>query len=116
MTKPTKTDLSKIDKVNPREIWEREADFTKWLAKEENISKLSETLQIKFEKAKVESPAGRYSVDIATDIAKGGGKVIIENQLEATDHRHLGQAITYASALDAKFVLWVVKHFTEEHR
>ena len=110
------TKLSKIDKVNPREIWKRESDFTKWLAKEENISRLSEKLQIKFEKAKVESAAGRYSVDIAADIAKDGGKVIIENQLEATDHKHLGQVITYASALDAKFVLWVVENFTDEHR
>ena len=118
MTKPPKTDLSRINKVEDlREIWKHEAyDFTKWLAEEENISILGEEIGVHFENVKAESAAGRYYVDIVANEAEGGGKVIIENQLEATDHRHLGQVITYASAFEAKFILWVVKNFTEEHR
>jgi len=111
------TKLSKITKVNPREVWAHEAqDFTKWLAAEENISLLSDELQIQFENVRVESAAGRYFVDIVADAADNGGKVIIENQLETTNHRHLGQLITYASAFDAKFILWVVTDFNEEHK
>ena len=117
MTKLSKIGLSRIDKVNLRDVWEHEAyDFTKWLAEENNISILSEEIGIKFENVEVESAAGRYYADIVADVAEGGGKVIIENQLEATNHSHLGQIITYASAFEAKFVLWVVKNFTEEHR
>lgn len=111
------TILSKISKVHPRDVWAHEAyDFTKWLAAEENISLLSDELQIQFENVRIESAAGRYFVDIVADVADNGGKVIIENQLETTNHRHLGQLITYASAFDAKFILWVVTDFNEEHR
>lgn len=111
------TQLSKITKVNPREVWAHEAyDFTKWLAAEENMALLSDEMQIQFENIRIESAAGRYFVDIVADVADNGGKVIIENQLETTNHRHLGQLITYASAFDAKFILWVVTDFNEEHK
>lgn len=111
------TQLAKISKVNPRDVWAHEAyDFTKWLAAEENIALLSDELQIQFENVRIESAAGRYFVDIVADASDNGGKVIIENQLETTNHRHLGQLITYASAFDAKFILWVVTDFNEEHK
>ena len=111
------SELSKITKVNPREVWAHEAyDFTKWLAAEENIALLSDEIQIQFENLSIESAAGRYFVDIVADVADNGGKAIIENQLETTNHRHLGQLITYASAFDAKFILWVVTDFNEEHK
>jgi hypothetical protein len=109
--------LSRITKVNPRDIWKHEAlDFTKWLSKEENISVLCEELGIEIENIKAEAAAGRYNVDIIGDESYSKRKVIIENQLEPTDHKHLGQILTYASAYDAALIIWVVTDYTEEHR
>jgi hypothetical protein len=109
--------LSRITKVNPREIWKHEAlDFTQWLAREENISILCEELGIEIENVKSEASAGRYNVDIIADEIDSKRKVIIENQLEPTDHKHLGQILTYASAFDASIIIWIVTDFTEEHR
>ena len=107
--------LAKITKVDLQEVWPHEAyDFTKWLA--ENISLLGEVLQIEFGNVRIEEAAGRYFVDIVADGADGESRIIIENQLEKTDHKHLGQLVTYASVLDAKHVLWIVKDFNDEHK
>jgi hypothetical protein len=109
--------LSRITKINPREVWKHEAlDFTQWLAKEENISVLCEELEINLENVKPEAAAGRYNVDLVADDIDTKRKVIIENQLEPTDHKHLGQLLTYASAYDASIIIWVVTDYTEEHR
>lgn len=109
--------LARISKVNPREVWKHEAlDFTQWLAKEENISVLCEELEINLENVKPEAAAGRYNVDLVADDIDTKRKVIIENQLEPTDHKHLGQLLTYASAYDASIIIWVVTDYTEEHR
>jgi hypothetical protein len=109
--------LSRITKINPRDIWKHEAiDFTQWLAKEENISVLCEELEINLQNIKPEASAGRYNVDIVADDIDNKRKVIIENQLEPTDHKHLGQLLTYASAYDASIIIWVVTDYTEEHR
>lgn len=109
--------LSRITKVNPREIWKHEAiDFTQWLAQEDNISLLCEELEINLENVKPEASAGRYNVDIVADDIDTKRKVIIENQLESTDHKHLGQLLTYASAYDASVIIWIVTDYTEEHR
>jgi hypothetical protein len=109
--------LSRITKVNPRDIWKHEAlDFTQWLAKEENISILCEELGIEIENIKPEASAGRYNVDIIADEIDSKRKVIIENQLEPTDHKHLGQILTYASSYDAAIIIWIVTDYTEEHR
>jgi len=109
--------LARITKVNPREVWKHEAlDFTQWLAKEENISVLCEELEINLENVTPEAAAGRYNVDLVADDIDTKRKVIIENQLEPTDHKHLGQLLTYASAYDASIIIWVVTDYTEEHR
>jgi len=109
--------LSRITKVNPREVWKHEAlDFTQWLAKEENIAVLCDELEINLDNIKPEAAAGRYNVDIVADDIDTKRKVIIENQLESTDHKHLGQILTYASAYDASVIIWVVTDYTEEHR
>jgi hypothetical protein len=111
------TRLARLSKVNPRDIWKHEAiDFTRWLSKEENISVLCEELELNLENIKPESAAGRYNVDIVADEIDSKRKVIIENQLEQTDHKHLGQLLTYASAYDASIVIWLVADYTEEHR
>jgi hypothetical protein len=109
--------LSRITKVNPREIWKHEAhDFTQWLSKDENIEILCEELELNLENIKPEAAAGRYNVDIVADDIDTKRKVIIENQLESTDHKHLGQLLTYASAYDASIIVWLVTDYTEEHR
>jgi Domain of unknown function (DUF4268) len=109
--------LSRISKINPRDIWSHEAlHFTQWLAKEENISVLCEELELNLENVKPEAAAGRYNVDLVADDIDSKRKVIIENQLASTDHKHLGQLLTYASAFDASIIIWVVTDYTEEHR
>ncbi len=108
--------IGKLTKVELREVWKNEAaDFTKWLGKNENITLLGEDLGIDFQEVETEHPVGSFSADIlATDSA--GNKVIIENQLEATDHDHLGKIITYAAGVTANLCIWIVKHAREEHR
>lgn len=109
--------LGVLNKVDLRAIWPHEAlDFTRWLALEENIQRLCEELDITLENIKVEEAAGRYNVDIVADEAATKRKVIIENQLEITDHKHLGQILTYAAAHEAGIIIWNVKNYTEEHK
>lgn len=109
--------LGELKQIELREVWGHEAiDFTRWLAKEENINKLADELDLEFENVKTEESAGRYSVDILANDVNLKRKVIIENQLEATDHKHLGQILTYASAHDASIIIWIVKDYTEEHK
>jgi len=109
--------LGSLKSIDLRSVWNHEAhDFTRWLANEENIAILSEELDIEIENIKPEESAGRYSVDIIADEVNTGKKIIIENQLETTDHKHLGQILTYASAHDASIIVWIVKDYTEEHK
>ena len=100
-----------------RKVWPHEAlDFTPWLAKDENIAILGNEIGMEIAVDGTESAVGDFSVDIiATDIATGQ-KVIIENQLEDTNHDHLGKLITYAAGKEARTIIWVVKHAREEHR
>lgn len=100
-----------------RKVWPHEAlDFTPWLAKDENIAILANEIGMEIAVDGTESAVGDFSVDIiATDIATGQ-KVIIENQLEDTNHDHLGKLITYAAGKEARTIIWVVKHAREEHR
>lgn len=101
--------LGNLKTIDLRNVWNHEAhDFTRWLADEENIAILSEELDIEMENIKAEESAGRYSVDIIADEVNSGKKIIIENQLETTDHKHLGQILTYASAHDAGIIIWIV--------
>ena len=109
--------LGRITKMNPRNIWAHEAlDFTQWLVREENISVLCQELQINITNVRAEASAGRYYVDIVGDEIESNRKVVIENQLESTDHKHLGQLLTYASAFDASIIVWLVTDYAEEHR
>lgn len=108
--------LGRLEQVSLRQVWQHEAhDFTKWLSKAENIAYLQEELDLSFTDVKVEDSAGSFSVDITAEDTEGR-KVIIENQLESTDHKHLGQLLTYASAFDASVIIWVVKDYRDEHK
>lgn len=110
-------ELANLNKVSIREIWKNEAsDFTQWLAQPENIALLSDEIGIDVKLVKTEADVGRFSVDILAEEENTGRKIIIENQLESTDHGHLGQIITYASGYDAEIIIWVVKEVKDEHK
>jgi hypothetical protein len=109
--------LLTLEKVNLREIWKHEAhDFTQWLSKEENISLLLDEIGVSAENIITEDTAGKFNVDITADEVYTGKKIVIENQLERTDHSHLGQLLTYASSFDACIIVWVVSDAREEHK
>lgn len=109
--------LSKLKKIELREAWNHEAhDFTKWLAQEENLRMLGDELGFEMKLLQTEAGVGSFSLDILAEEENTGTKIIIENQLEVTDHDHLGKLITYASGYDAKVIIWVVKDVREEHR
>lgn len=109
--------LGRIKQVELREIWKHEAtNFTNWLAIPENLDLLSEEIDIELSLIDTEYNVGRFNVDIYAEEASADRKVIIENQLERTDHDHLGKLITYASGLDAEIIIWIVKDVLEEHQ
>lgn len=109
--------LGKLKKVDLRSIWNNEArDFSTWLSKEENLFSLGEEIGIDLSLIETEASVGRYSVDILAEEENTGKKIIIENQLEITDHDHLGKIITYASGYDAEIILWIVKDVRDEHK
>ena len=113
----TQPKLGKIEKVNVRDVWPHEAlNFTKWLAEEENLSLLGDACSIELELIEQESSVGSFAVDIFAQEVGAERKVVIENQLEDTNHDHLGKIITYASGKDAGVVIWVVAHARDEHR
>ena len=113
----TKTRLGKLEPVELRDCWEREdSDFTPWLASDENIALLGEAIGLELEVQQEEAAVGPFRADILCRDTNSGGLVIIENQLERTDHSHLGQTLTYAAGLDAVTIVWIAASFTEEHR
>jgi len=108
--------LSKIEQVELREAWGVEPEFTHWLSHEENLDALGEELGLELSLLKTEADVGDFNVDILAEEGGTGAKVIIENQLEVTNHDHLGKLITYASGHDAAYVIWIFKQVREEHR
>ena len=110
--------LGKMTRITDlRSVWPHEAnDFTKWLAQEENLNLLSEAIEIELELEERESSVGNFSVDIFAKESGTNRRVIIENQLEDTNHDHLGKLITYASGKGAEVIVWIVKRARDEHR
>lgn len=109
--------LGRLEEVDVRKLWSHEQyDFSNWLAKEENLELLNEALGLTLSEVEKEVYVGAYRCDLVGNDETSGVKVIIENQLEASNHDHLGKIITYASGLDAKVVVWIVKEAREEHR
>ncbi len=108
-------ELGKIEAVNVREVWAHEAgDFTPWLA--DSLDLLGDALGMKLEAVQTEAAVGDFSLDILARDRNTDQLVAIENQLELTDHTHLGQILTYAAGHDARAVIWVTPSFREEHR
>lgn len=105
--------IGKLKKVPLREIWKDEAkDFTSWLS--ENIDTLNDALEINLTVIEREKNVGEFYLDIVAEDSDSN-IVIIENQLEKTDHNHLGQVITYLSNLEAKTAIWITSYPREEH-
>lgn len=111
------TVLGKLEKVDLRAAWLDEAnDFTPWLAKEENIALLGEAVGMELEVETTEKGVGPFSADILCKDTARDAWVVIENQLERTDHTHLGQTLTYAAGLGAVSVIWIAAEIRDEHR
>jgi hypothetical protein len=109
--------LGRLQKVELREVWLSESsEFTPWLAQEENLKLLGEAIGIELECEAQEKEVGPFRADVLCKDTATDAWVLIENQLERTDHLHLGQLITYAAGLDAVTIVWVAERFTEEHR
>jgi hypothetical protein len=109
--------LGRLEAVDLRQFWQSESlDFTPWLAKKENLALLANALDIDLAFTAQEKTVGRFCADILCKDTRTNGWVLIENQLECTDHNHLGQLLTYAAGLKAAAIVWIARQFTEEHR
>src|SRR5215217_1227141 len=105
--------IGKIERVPLRQVWAHEAlDFTTWL--EHNTDVLSEALGVSIENVERERAAGSFSVDLVGE-DQFGNSVVIENQLERSDHDHLGKLITYLAAFEAKTAIWIISDPRPEH-
>lgn len=109
--------IGRLSRVPLRTIWQHEAyGFTPWLAHAQNLQLLGDALGMALNLVSVEHEVGPFSADIVCSTRDSNERVVIENQLEKTDHKHLGQIITYAAGLGAKTVVWIAESFSEEHR
>ena len=110
--------LGRLEEIKDlRKIWPHEAsDFTPWLSQDDNIALLADAVGLDITVDETESSVGDFNVDIFATETGTDRKIIIENQLEDTNHDHLGKLITYASGKSADVIIWVVKHAREEHR
>jgi hypothetical protein len=91
-------------------------DFTRWLSDRENLELLSAEIGIEICPIQTEAEVRKFKVDLLAEEESTGRKIIIENQIENTDHDHLGKIVTYASGYDAEVIIWIVKDFREEHQ
>lgn len=109
--------LARLVPVGLRQGWPHEAaSFTPWLAESENLALLGEALGLRLEVEGVEVNVGPFRADLLCRDLDTDEQLLIENQLERTDHSHLGQILTYVAGLDVKAVVWIAASFTEEHR
>lgn len=106
--------ISRLTNLEPRAAWPDEArDFTPWLA--DNLDHLNEAIGLELELAGREVAVEGFAADILARDVTNGSNVLIENQLERTDHQHLGQIMTYLAGLDARTVIWIAPEFREPH-
>jgi PAS domain-containing protein len=108
-----KPSVGKIERVALREVWKHEAlDFTQWL--QNNLDVLNGATSLNLVSAEREQSAGKFNVDLVAEDSDGG-TIVIENQLEKSDHDHLGKLITYLAAFSAKAAIWVLPEARPEH-
>lgn len=109
--------FGRLEKVDLCKGWSHEAiDFTPWLAEEGNVQLLGHAIGLDLEVEATEKNVGPFSADLLCRDTLNENWVLVENQLERTDHRHLGQLLTYAAGLEAVAIVWIARRFTEEHR
>lgn len=110
--------MARKDKqLDLRTAWPTEdRHFTPWLAKDENIQLLGEVVGLDLQVEAMEKRVGPFRADIVCRETRTNAVVIIENQLERTDHTHLGQLLTYAAGLEGATMIWIAREFKEEHR
>ena len=110
-------EIGKLKEVEIRDLWKNEErDFSNWLVKEENIEYLNNILGLNLTDVRREEHVGSFECDIFAKDETSDTNVIIENQLENSNHDHLGKIITYASGLNANVIVWIVKRAREEHK
>ena len=109
--------LARLEPVDLRDCWKNEAtDFTRWLAREENTQLLGDTIGLELELESREKPVGPFQADLLYKSTADDSWVLVENQLERTDHSHLGQLLTYAAGLQAVTIVWIARRVREQHR
>ena len=109
--------LGALKKVPLREVWKNEAaDFSKWLASKEGLELLSESVGVDLELIETESSVGSKRVDVLAKISGSDQVAVIENQIEDSNHDHLGKLITYAAGKNATCAIWIVKEAADVHR
>lgn len=108
--------LGKLEKGNLRSVWTNESAFSQWLSEEENLNLLGEEIGVELVLLATEADAGDFRIDILAQEENTGKKIVIENQLESTNHDHLGKLLTYGSVQDASLLIWIVRDVREEHR
>lgn len=105
--------IARLTPVPLRTVWQHEArNFTTWLAK--NLDYLEDVTNISLDLLAREAATGNFLVDILAE-DHNGNLVIIENQLEKTDHDHLGKLLTYMSNHNAKTAIWITSKPRPEH-
>ena len=110
-------ELARLEAIDPRTYWKNEATaFTPWLAQGENIRLLGDTIGLELELEAREQGVGPFRADLLCKSTVDDSWVLIENQLEQTDHSHLGQLLTYAAGLQAVTIVWIARKMTDEHR
>ncbi len=108
-------DLGVIERVGLRTVWPHEEfNFSRWLA--DNLDKLGEELGLELEFREREARVGSFELDVLAHVQGTDTPVVIENQLASTDHRHLGQLLTYAAGFEAGIIVWLTSEFQPEHR
>jgi hypothetical protein len=110
-------DLGRLEQVDLRKVWTHEAyGFTPWLATDINLKLLSDTIGIQLELEAQEKEVGPFRADLLCKNPADNSWVLVENQIERTDHSHLGQLLTYAAGLQTVTIVWIARRFTDEHR
>ena len=109
--------IGTLERVPLREVWKNEErDFSKWLATAEGMRLLGDAVGFEIEPVETESNVGRYSLDILAKVAGSEQVVVIENQIEDSNHDHLGKLLTYAAGKNASCAIWIVRNARDEHR
>ena len=111
----TEVDFGDLESVDLREAWSHEAQgFTPWLA--DNLDRLAEVIGIPLDLENREVEVGRFAADLLARNPQDDSLVLIENQLERSDHSHLGQIMTYLAGLEAHTIIWIARDFDDPHR